>query len=426
MQLDEFKQAVSDALNHLYDQASLQTHPLGRALGVVPLPGETHAEALRRTLHDAVESLRPLSSVPQSDAAWLPYRVLSLHYLGSWSAQEVCDELAFSISSFYRQRNRALEAVASVLWSQRRPVPPERPDRGDPARDGLQERTLRYLTALPHTTVSLPALLEGVIETLRPLALRRKVELRPQAPQARVSVCIAPQALRQILLGLLADCIATLEDDTLHIQLTCQGQALICQVQVSDACTCLTRSSAEAGDGKTIFWRSLVDACDGRVWITRGEDSCMLLGVSIPLPASVASVLVVEDDPDAIDLYRRQLEPAGYLVHAAHSGTEVREALARLAPDLVLLDIILPARDCWTVLGELSDDARTKGIPIVVCSVAAHAALARSLGATDVLQKPITREQLLETLERHLHQRGTGEPDDPAKREDSQRPRPYP
>jgi len=101
-------------------------------------------------------------------------------------------------------------------------------------------------------------------------------------------------------------------------------------------------------------------------------------------------------------------------VHAAHSEAEVREALARMMPDLILLDIILPERDGWTVLSELSDDARARRIPIVVCSIAAHAELARSLGAADVLQKPITREQLLETVAQCLNSRGTEASADPA------------
>ena len=414
MQMDEFAEMVSDALDHLYDQASLQTHPLAPALGIHPLPGETRAEALRRTLHEAVESLRPPASVPQSQPEWLPYRVLSLHYLGSWPAQDVCGELSFSMSSFYRQRNRALEAVASVLWSQRSPLSGQDREPGEPTQEQAGERTIRELTALPHATVSVPALLDGVIETLCPLAGRQRVTLRPHVAASSSTVCIAPQALRQILLGMLADCIATIEDGELPIQLCCRGQALVCQVQVKDACRCLAQKSNTAGEADTSFWRSLVEACEGRVWTRAGATGQSVLGVSIPLPSAAASVLIVEDDADAIALYRRHLEPAGYAVHAAHSEAEVREALARMMPDLILLDIILPERDGWTVLSELSDDARARRIPIVVCSIAAHAELARSLGAADVLQKPITREQLLETVAQCLNSRGTEASADPA------------
>jgi len=403
MQSEEFIQTVSDALDHLYDQAGLQTHPLGRALRVAPVPGETQAEALRRILHEAVESLRPPSSVPQAEPEWLPYRVLSLHYLGSWSAQDVCDELSFSMSSFYRQRNKALEAVASVLWNQR---PASLPLGGEPVtQDEPEERTIRELTALPYVTVSLPVFVEAIIETLRPLAAKRNVRLQPHIPAKGATVCIAPQAFRQVLLGLLADCIAATSDQTLPIQVQCHGRALICQVQVDNACGCLAPDRGAPSDSDGSFWRHLVEACHGRVWARDSAEAPGVLGVSLPLPAASASVLIVEDDSEAIALYRRHLEPAGYIVHAARSEAEIRQLLERVTPDLILLDIILPERDGWSVLSELSYDARAREVPIVVCSIAAHAPLARSLGAVDVLQKPISREQLLETVARALGSR---------------------
>jgi len=401
----EFSQLVCDALDNLYDQASLQTHPLARELGVAPLAGETVAEALRRMLHNAVESLRPPSSPgqalpPPSSAEWLPYRVLSLHYLGSWSIPQVCDELSFSVSSFYRQRHKALEAVASVLWRQRRSTTDTKlADASDEA-TSPHDRTLHELVSLPRQAVSLPALLEGVARTLQPLAEKHGVSLHWQCDERAPTASIAPEALRQIMLGLLADCIVTLHNERLLVRLAGREDHLLFQVETPSETSIL--ATRDAADDASAFWRDLVDAFGGRLWSRGRPGSGTLLGVSLPIPAPLASVLVVDDDQSAIDLYRRFLEPAGYLVHAARSAQEARDALADVEADLILLDIILPHRDGWTLLGELSREGHAETMPVIVCSVAAQAALARSLGAADVLAKPITREALLATVERCL------------------------
>ncbi|MGC9360776.1 MAG: ATP-binding response regulator [Anaerolineae bacterium] len=405
MDFDEFAQLVCDALDNLYDQASLQTHPLVRELGVAPLAGETVAEALRRRLHDAVESLRPPSPPgqgppPPSSSEWLPYRVLSLHYLGSWSIPQVCEELSFSVSSFYRQRHKALDAVASVLWRQRRPSTDASAADAADETTSPHDRTLNDLVALPRQAVSLPALLEGVARTLRPLAERHGVSLHWSCDERTPTASIAPEALRQIALGLLADCIVGLDQGRLIVQLATREDHLLLQVETPSEMSIL--ASRDAADDASPFWRDLVEAFGGRLWVKACPGGGTILGVSLPLPAPLAAILVVDDDESALDLYRRYLEPAGYLVHAARNAQEAREALAQVDPDLILLDIILPHRDGWTLLGELSSDGHADTVPVIVCSVAAQTPLARSLGAADVLPKPITREELLATVERWL------------------------
>jgi CheY-like chemotaxis protein len=206
--------------------------------------------------------------------------------------------------------------------------------------------------------------------------------------------------LRQIVLGLLADCIVGLDHAQLFVQLASREDHLLFQVETpSDTSILATRDVA---DDATAFWRDLVDAFGGRLWAKARPAGGTVLGVSLPIPAPLASVLVVDDDQSAIDLYRRFLEPAGYVIHAARNAQEARESLAEVEADLILLDIILPHRDGWTLLGELSREGHADNVPVIVCSVAAQAPLARSLGAADVLSKPITREALLAAVERWL------------------------
>lgn len=115
------------------------------------------------------------------------------------------------------------------------------------------------------------------------------------------------------------------------------------------------------------------------------------------------SILVVDDDPDILDAMVFVLEQAGYRVATAADGAE---ALARLrggaAPCLVLLDLMMPVLDGWQLLGELAREPALAAIPVVVLTGAGAAARsATSLGARSILEKPVSLDALLATVERY-------------------------
>jgi two-component system KDP operon response regulator KdpE len=110
-------------------------------------------------------------------------------------------------------------------------------------------------------------------------------------------------------------------------------------------------------------------------------------------------ILVIEDDPAIASLTHLQLENRGYEVQIAHDGVEgLRQAYA-WQPDLVVLDIMMPDMDGWTVcerLRELSD------VPIIfVTAVGKEADIVRGLemGADDYLVKPFSPRELMARIE---------------------------
>jgi len=87
------------------------------------------------------------------------------------------------------------------------------------------------------------------------------------------------------------------------------------------------------------------------------------------------------------------------LVQARSSERAVR--LARdLQPDVVILDVLMPSHDGWEILQTLRSESRTTNLQVVICSVIPDQALAASLGVTDFLAKPVTRQALLDLLAR--------------------------
>lgn len=116
------------------------------------------------------------------------------------------------------------------------------------------------------------------------------------------------------------------------------------------------------------------------------------------------NILIVEDDLDLIHLVTRWLEREGHRVAHAVSGSA---ALAVLAadplPDLVLLDVLLPRIDGFTVLRRLRADPRTQTLPVVILSsFDRHEDVARGLelGANDYLVKPPMEFQFLARIAR--------------------------
>jgi len=111
-------------------------------------------------------------------------------------------------------------------------------------------------------------------------------------------------------------------------------------------------------------------------------------------------ILAIEDDADTIVFLKRHLSERGFQVLSAFDGTEGLRQAREVQPDGIVLDILIPAPDGWSVLSELKSDPKTWDIPVVVYSVVEGAERGLSLGAEDYLVKPVEGERLAEVIER--------------------------
>lgn len=80
----------------------------------------------------------------------------------------------------------------------------------------------------------------------------------------------------------------------------------------------------------------------------------------------MAKILIVEDDETLVKMYKRKLEHEGFEVAAAYSGGEGLIAAPKEMPDLILLDIMMPAVDGFEVIRKLKQENKTNKIPIVI------------------------------------------------------------
>jgi signal transduction histidine kinase/DNA-binding response OmpR family regulator len=121
-------------------------------------------------------------------------------------------------------------------------------------------------------------------------------------------------------------------------------------------------------------------------------------------PEGERTILVVDDDPNALDLIGRTLQEAGFRVVTASDGQEALRLAQTLRPSAITLDVMMPRMDGWQVLWALKHDPGTRDIPVVMVTMTDDRDMGAALGATEFLTKPVDRQQLVSLLERYAGQ----------------------
>ena len=120
----------------------------------------------------------------------------------------------------------------------------------------------------------------------------------------------------------------------------------------------------------------------------------------VPAPSAQHLVLVIDDDQAQRDLLSRFLEREGFAVRTAPDGlTGIQIARATL-PRAILLDVMMPRMDGWSVLTTLKADPHLATIPVVMVTFVNEPALSASLGAAETVLKPVEWDRLKQVMER--------------------------
>jgi DNA-binding response OmpR family regulator len=115
-------------------------------------------------------------------------------------------------------------------------------------------------------------------------------------------------------------------------------------------------------------------------------------------PVAKQKILVVDDEPDALELIKVNLSGAGYFVATAEEGNEALRKARDLRPDLILLDVMLPEIDGLEVCKILRHDPMTGDVPIILLTARAtefDRILGLELGADDYVTKPFSPRELV-------------------------------
>jgi CheY-like chemotaxis protein len=133
---------------------------------------------------------------------------------------------------------------------------------------------------------------------------------------------------------------------------------------------------------------------------TAAQDNAPTAQLAVTAQQGGDLVLVIDDDPGILELMGRLLNREGYRVATATTGEEGLDIVKRLRPQAIILDVLMPRTDGWSVLSSLKADPQTRAIPVIVLTMLDDSEMAFALGAADFMTKPVDRQQLAASLRR--------------------------
>jgi CheY-like chemotaxis protein len=129
----------------------------------------------------------------------------------------------------------------------------------------------------------------------------------------------------------------------------------------------------------------------------------------------VVSLLIVDDDPDLLHVVGDLLRMEGYHVVTAPSGAEALAVVERLAPDLIITDMMMPNMDGVELLRQMAGDARYRHLPAIALTAAgvvqARDRLAEAGVQATVCEKPVRVDRFLGVLAERLERARQRKPD---------------
>jgi len=396
---EDFTAWVHDALNHLYDSAYLQTHPLANALLKEPATGLPRSQELRRILLEAIESMRPTANVPARSSDGRAYRILELRYLEDRSPTDVMQQLALAKSQYFREQARVLEAVTTVLWDRWQAALQE-PLTGLAAQPSAQEKLARSeverLQAHATGEVVDPAqLLNELRAVVEPLAHVRNISVRFKTLSQLAGLHADRVMLRQAILNVLTYALDIASEGEVEIggfaDPTEKG------VRVTASAAAIAEVPQRQGVGLEIS-QALMKEIGGVLHLESHSNESWEARLAWPIVVSPL-LLVIDDYQDFVELFRRYLAAYHWQVIGADDRATAQQLIAETRPTVIVLDVMLPKEDGWELLIAFKTKEATRNIPVIVCSVLNEPELALSLGAVAYLQKPVTQEVLLQALE---------------------------
>jgi len=144
--------------------------------------------------------------------------------------------------------------------------------------------------------------------------------------------------------------------------------------------------------------RELVELGGGTLNTVSPTDGCSII-MTLPsaLPLRIP-VHVIDDNADTLQLFHRYLAGTQFDLTSSRDPEEALADIIEVAPQAIVLDVMLPGVDGWELLGRLRGHPQTRDIPVVICTIIPQERLALALGAAAFLQKPFTRDALLSML----------------------------
>lgn len=278
-------------------------------------------------------------------------------------------------------------------------------------------------------------IIKAVTSTALALVKDKDITLHQEIPDDLPKVWADTTRIRQIVLNLVSNACKFTDEGTIITQVRTENEKVIFSVTDSgigipedqmasifeeftqvDAST--TRKVGGTGLGLPIS-RYFVEMHHGEIWVESEVGKGSTFSFNIPIKPSSDEepspsldellmndnldtakklVVAIDDDPGVITLYQRFLEKQNYEVIGITDSENIVSQVKEYDPCAILLDVVLPTKDGWTILKDLKDDPFTKDIPVIMCSIISDKNRGFSLGAANYLTKPISENKLVDAI----------------------------
>lgn len=253
-------------------------------------------------------------------------------------------------------------------------------------------------------------MIRRVLETISLLMKSSGVSVEYAAQEHSPDVPLQMPVLRQALLNILSTTIRHVPGGRISIHSEVLPQELrieVCAAAGPDAPSLPQPDTSE----DLRMAQELIRLCQGSFEIEPGagdelalsgvERKAFIVRVTLPVVKQV-TVLVIDDNADALGLFQRYLSGGRYHFVGTQDSQRGMALAEELGPQVIVLDVMMPERDGWILLEQLREHPRTRGIPVVICTILPDEELAFALGAADFVRKPVKRADLLSALDRQL------------------------
>jgi CheY-like chemotaxis protein len=386
-----FEAVVRDCLAHLDDYNFLQGHPLVQRLIPHVQANSSRVQAFQQLIFSTIDRLKPFEQGGLETKSNRLYNILNLRYQQKYQVQYVLRQLNLGERQFYRDHAKAVQVLARLLEEQAI---------DDLAAPVISESTLSIQAELGriHRQNSLvltdaELFLNKTLDAIKVLSERQQSVVTsrcidPILPDTldhmlirQVIIWIASQLLMQAPLRSRFEITYSATTETTNFEFTCEPE-----VQPT-----FLESQHETLE-------ALLNALGARLYQLSECESCVTIVLQIPFQQR--SILIIDDNPDAIAIFRQLLIGQPYQIHAANDGVEAITLAQNVRPELIVLDVLLPNQDGWEILQRLKNHPMTMNIPVMICSVLDAADLAIVLGADAFILKPPQKTVFFDELER--------------------------
>jgi CheY-like chemotaxis protein len=388
--------SMHDCLTHLYDNTFLQDHHFVRLLVPHILGNTSRVQIFQQIVFEAIERLKPHDPANVHTKNNRFYNILYLRYQQQQQVQYVLKQLNLGERQFYRDHTRAIQALAHLLEEHLR-------EGGSAAINVFSihselERVQRQKTLV---NTSVDDFLTKTLAAIKSLSERKQSELQVQHCGAVLPGTLEQTLLRQAIIWIVSQLVIqspsgsrfTISFEVCNdtAQFTFARNSVVDNVSVDLEAEHLLSEHPET-------LKTLLNALGAT--ISEGVNEGQSIDIILEIPVKQHSVLIIDDNPDAITLFRQFLTGQPHQLFTAYEGTQAIELAHEIHPDFIILDVLLPNQDGWEILQQLKNHPATVDTPVLICSVLDAQDLAILLGADGFLHKPPEEHEFFDALRR--------------------------